>query len=189
MATSDLALGANIDNMIIATPGKDAPDPTKIPPKRALFSSPTVVAHNKNNESTPSTTERCNIRESHIVIWIGGSITNTPEQFIANVIKAIDAEKSLEQLLKNRPLEMTAQALVKITSEPLDGIKCKDLVFLNGRSSEHAGDAGYAQVGLHRSAGYRDRWILRRLPTHPSSDAGTWLDSGQRVDEADGGAL
>ena len=129
MATSDLALGANIDHMNVATPGKDAPDPNKIPPKRALFSSPPGAAHNKTNEHTPSTAEKRHLRESHLVILRGDCITNTPEQRVANIIKAIDAETSLEQLLKSR-IEMVAQAMVKITSEPLDGFKHKDLVLL-----------------------------------------------------------
>jgi hypothetical protein len=54
MSAPDPALDANIDAMNVATPGKDAPNLDKTAPKRALFSSPSAVAHNKTNISTPT---------------------------------------------------------------------------------------------------------------------------------------
>ena len=50
--------------MNVATPGKDAPNLDKTAPKRALFSSPSAVAHNKTNISTPTTTDKRDTRES-----------------------------------------------------------------------------------------------------------------------------
>ena len=64
MSAPDPAPDANIDAMNVATPGKDAPNLDKTAPKRALFSSPSAVAHNKTNISTPTTTDKCNTRES-----------------------------------------------------------------------------------------------------------------------------
>ena len=64
MSAPDPALDANIDAMNVATPGKDAPNLDKTAPKRALFSSPSAVAHNKTNISTPTTTDKRNTRES-----------------------------------------------------------------------------------------------------------------------------
>ena len=63
MSAPDLAPDANIDAMNVATPGKDAPNLDKTAPKRALFSSPSAVAHNKTNISTPTTTDKRNTRE------------------------------------------------------------------------------------------------------------------------------
>jgi hypothetical protein len=63
MSAPDPALDANIDAMNVATPGKDAPNLDKTAPKRALFSSPSAVAHNKTNISTPTTTDKRNTRE------------------------------------------------------------------------------------------------------------------------------
>ena len=64
MSVPDLAPDANFDAMNVATPGKDAPNLDKTAPKRALFSSPSAVAHNKTNISTPTTTDKRNTRES-----------------------------------------------------------------------------------------------------------------------------
>ena len=64
MSAPDPAPDANIDAMNVATPGKDAPNLDKTAPKRALFSSPSAVAHNKTNISTPTTTDKRNTRES-----------------------------------------------------------------------------------------------------------------------------
>ena len=64
MSAPDPALDANIDAMNVATPGKDAPNLDKTAPKRALFSSPSAVAHNKTNISTPTTTDKRDTRES-----------------------------------------------------------------------------------------------------------------------------
>ena len=133
MAASHPASDANIIDMCIATPGKDASNPDKVAPKRALFSSPPAAAHNKTNESTPSTTEKRNTRESYIVIPRGGDPLSTPEQIISFVVKSIDAEPQLEERLKTKPLELSTNAMVKITSEALDGstlLKLKDLVLM-----------------------------------------------------------
>ena len=133
MAASHPASDANIIDMCIATPGKDASNPDKVAPKRALFSSPPAAAHNKTNESTPSTTEKRNTRESYIVIPRGGDPLRTPEQIISFVNKSINAEPHLEERLKTKPLELSTNAMVKITSESLDGstfLKHKDLVFM-----------------------------------------------------------
>jgi hypothetical protein len=46
MSAPDLAPDANIDAMNVATPGKDAPNLDKTALKRALFASPSAVAHN-----------------------------------------------------------------------------------------------------------------------------------------------
>ena len=65
MSVPDLAPDANFDAINVATPGKDAPNlDKKTAPKRALFSSPSAVAHNKTNISTPTTTDKRNTRES-----------------------------------------------------------------------------------------------------------------------------
>jgi len=121
MAASHPAPDAQIIDMTIATPGKDASDPNNKPaPKRALFASPPAAAP-KTKESTPSTTENPNTRESHIVIIRDGYHTNTPEQLVANTIKAIDSDAMLESLLKSRPLEMMPMAFVKMTTGSLDG--------------------------------------------------------------------
>jgi hypothetical protein len=120
--------------MTIATPGKDASDPNNKPaPKRALFSSPPAATH-MTNATTPSTTEIRNTRESHIVIIRGGYTFSTSEQFVADIIKAIDADPMLESLLKSRPLEMMPMAFAKITTGSLDGtsplLKHKHLAFM-----------------------------------------------------------
>ena len=130
MATSDHALEANIDHMIVATPGKDVPDPNKTAPKRTLFSSPPAAAHTKTNESTPTTTEKRHTRESSIVIMRGGCITDTPGQIVEYLIKAIESTPQYEELMRTKPLELTTQAMVKITHDGSPLLKHKDLVFL-----------------------------------------------------------
>ena len=133
MATSHPAPDENIIDMTLATPGKDAVNPDKTATKRALFLSSPTAAHNKTNESTPATTEKRNTRESYIVIPRGGDPLRTPEQIISFVNKSIDAEPQLEERLKTKPLEMSTTAMIKITSESLDGslfLKHKDLVFM-----------------------------------------------------------
>ena len=134
MAASHPAPGAQNIDMTIATPGKDASDPNNKPaPKRALFSSPPAATH-MTNTATPSTTEIRNTRESHIVIIRGGYTFSTSEQFVADIIKLIDADPTLESLLKSRPLEMMPMAFVKITTGSLDGtsplLKHKHLAFM-----------------------------------------------------------
>ena len=64
MSARHPAPDVNFDAMHLATPGKDAPNLDKTAPKRALFSSPSAVAHNKTNISTPTTTDKRNTRES-----------------------------------------------------------------------------------------------------------------------------
>jgi hypothetical protein len=131
MAASHPAPGAQTADMAIATPLKDAP-PILIggPIKRALFSSSPPAAH-KTNESTPSTSEKCNTRESHLVIARSGCITDTSENIVANTIKVIGAEPQLEALLTTSPIEMMPTALVKITSKKsLDGFKHNDLFLM-----------------------------------------------------------
>ena len=64
MSARHPAPDVNFDAMHLATPGKDAPNLDKTAPKRALFSSPSAVAHNKTNISTPTTTDNRNTRES-----------------------------------------------------------------------------------------------------------------------------
>jgi hypothetical protein len=49
--------------MNLATPGKDASNPDKPPPKKALFSSPPAGTYTKDKNLTPSTTEKRNTRE------------------------------------------------------------------------------------------------------------------------------
>ena len=63
----------------------------------------------------------------------GGDPLRTPEQIISFVNKSIIAEPHLEERLKTKPLELSTNAMVKITSESLDGstfLKHKDLVFM-----------------------------------------------------------
>ena len=131
MAESHPAPGAPIADMAIATPPKEAP-PILIggPIKRALFSSSPTAAH-KTNASTPSTTEKCTTRESHLVIARSGCITDTSESIIANTIKVIGAEPQLEAFLTTSPLEMMPTALVKITAKKsLDSFKHNDLFLM-----------------------------------------------------------
>ena len=129
----DHAPDANIEAMHLATPGKDASNPDKPAPKRALFSSLSPDMYNKTDNSTPSTTEKRNTRESHWVILRGACINKKPEQRVEDIICAIDSEPLLQEVMTTRPLVATSQALVKITSQPLDGSPLhmhKDLVFL-----------------------------------------------------------
>ncbi len=60
---STVARDANFDAMNLATPGKDASNPDKPPPKKALFSSPPAGTYTKDKNLTPSTTEKRNTRE------------------------------------------------------------------------------------------------------------------------------
>lgn len=79
------------------------------------------------------TLEFSNTRESYIVIPRGGDPLRTPEQIISFVNKSIDAEPQLEERLKTKPLELSTNAMVKITAESLDGstfLKHKDLVLM-----------------------------------------------------------
>ena len=67
------------------------------------------------------------------MILRGACINKKPEQRIEDIISAIDSEPLLAEVMTTRPFEATAQALVKITSQSLDGSPLhmhRDLVFL-----------------------------------------------------------
>ncbi|KOO29126.1 hypothetical protein Ctob_013396, partial [Chrysochromulina tobinii] len=119
--------------MNLATPGKDASNPDKPPPKKALFSSPPAHTYTTDKNLTPSTTEKRNTRESNWVLLRGASIDTKPEQRVKDTIEVIENEPLLEGSMFTKPLEVTSTALVKITTESLDGSALhthQNLVFL-----------------------------------------------------------
>ena len=129
----DHAHDANIEAMNLATPGKDASNPDKPPPKKALFSSPPAHTYTTDKNLTPSTTEKRNTRESNWVLLRGASIDTKPEQRVKDTIEVIENEPLLEGSMFTKPLEVTSTALVKITTESLDGSALhmhQNLVFL-----------------------------------------------------------
>ena len=122
MADAGPAPEANSTDMAVSPPGKDASDPDKTTARKALFQSPPKVADKTENGSTPSTGEKRHTRENNIVILRGCDPNIKPEQATLLLVKTIEAERTLAERLKIKPLEMTTAAIVKITSESLDDV-------------------------------------------------------------------
>ena len=133
MADAGLVPEANSTDMVVSPPGKDASDPDKITARKALFQSSPKVTDKTENVSTPSTGEKRHTRENNIVILRGCDPNIKPEQATSLLVKTIEAEPTLAERLKIKPLEMASAAIVKITSESLDDVplaKHSELVFL-----------------------------------------------------------
>ena len=133
MADADPAPEVIPTAMNVSTPGKDASDPDQTTARKALFQSTPKASDKSENVSTPSTGEKRNTRENHIVIPRGCDPNMKPEQVTSLLVKTIEGELVLTERLKIKPLEMPSAAIVKITSESLEGIhlsRHKELVFL-----------------------------------------------------------
>ena len=133
MADADPAPEVIPTAMNVSTPGKDASDPDQTTARKALFQSTPKASDKSDNVSTPSTGEKRNTRENHIVIPRGCDPNMKPEQVTSLLVKTIEGELVITERLKIKPLEMTSAAIVKITSESLESIhlsRHKELVFL-----------------------------------------------------------
>ena len=79
MADAGLVPEANLTDMAVSPPGKDASDLDKTTARKALFQSTPTVSDKIENVLTPSTGEKRNTRENNIVILRGCDPNIKPE--------------------------------------------------------------------------------------------------------------